>query len=163
MGEIKMADQQYLTFSIADDRYALPVGEVREVLEPQRTTKIPRTAPYIKGIINVRGTGLPIIDLRLLLDLPERESTMDTAVIVVEYDQNGAMRTVGLVSDAVHEVIFLDPDELDQAPKMGTRLTMDCIRGIGRHEDDFVLLLDLGVLLGEEQIATAIHGTSAAQ
>jgi purine-binding chemotaxis protein CheW len=158
-----MADQQYLTFSIADERYALPVGEVREVLEPQRVTKIPRTAQFLKGIINVRGTGVPVIDLRLLLGLPEQDTTTDTAVIVVEYEQDGWKSAVGLVSDAVHEVIFLDPEDVDKATNISTGLATDCVRGIGRYEDNFVLLLDLSVMLEENGVPLAIRGASAGQ
>ncbi len=133
--------RQYLTFMLDGERYAVEVGQVREVLEYTRITKLPRTESYMKGIISLRGTGVPVIDLRTKFGLPEAEQTKDTSIIVLEV--GGGRLVVGALADAVQEVIDLSAEEIDPAPRLGTRLEAEYLRGIGRKDEGFIVILDM--------------------
>ena len=133
--------RQYLTFMLDGERYAVEVSQVREVLEYTRITKLPRTESYMKGIISLRGTGVPVIDLRTKFGLPEAEQTKDTSIIVLEV--GGGRLVVGALADAVQEVIDLSAEEIDPAPRLGTRLEAEYLRGIGRKDEGFIVILDM--------------------
>ncbi len=151
----ELLEHQFLTLTIAGERYALPVGRVREVLEPTRVTKIPCTAPYLKGIIDIRGSGVPVMDLRLRFGMSETVPGKDTAIVVVESSVAESVKMVGLLTDAVHEVVELDSSELEAAPKLGSGLSADYIEGIGRQDGSFVFILKLERILEDEKIVPA--------
>ncbi len=146
----ELLEHQFLTLTLAGERYALPVGRVREVLEPTRVTKIPCTAPYLKGIIDIRGSGVPVMDLRLRFNLDETVIAKETAIVVVENASAESVKMVGLLTDAVHEVVELDSSELEAAPKIGSGLSADYIEGIGRQDGSFVFILNLEKILEDE-------------
>lgn len=150
-------DQQFLTFSIGDEQYALPVGHVREVLESKHITKLPRTDSAVKGIINVRGMGIPILDLGLLFGIDEEEGRKNSAIMIVEYEQEGSTHVIGLLCSDVHQVIFLDPEQFNETPKLGSKIASDCIYGIGRYDDKFILVLSLDEILRERELSDAIE------
>ena len=141
----ELLEHQFLTLTIAGERYALPVGRGREVLEPTRVTKIPCTAPYLKGIM----------DLRLRFGMSETVPGKDTAIVVVESSVAESVKMVGLLTDAVHEVVELDSSELEAAPKLGSGLSADYIEGIGRQDGSFVFILKLERILEDEKIVPA--------
>ena len=101
----ELLEQQFLTFSLRGEKYAIPVGRVFEVLEYGKITRLPCAETYLKGLINLRGQGVPVLDLALRFGLPETEATRDTAIIVVELDRKEGALIVGLIADAVHEVV----------------------------------------------------------
>lgn len=149
--------RQYLTFMLDGERYAVEVSQVREVLEYTRITKLPRTENYMKGIISLRGTGVPVIDLRTKFGLSEAEQTKDTSIIVLEV--GGGRLVVGALADAVQEVIDLSAEEIDPAPRLGTRLEAEYLRGIGRKDEGFIVILDMDrVFDGAEVEALAEAG-----
>jgi purine-binding chemotaxis protein CheW len=148
----ELLEHQFLTLTLAGERYALPVDRVREVLEPTRVTKIPCSAPYLKGIIDIRGSGVPVMDLRLRFTMPETIIGKDTAIIVVESMDRGEQKMVGLLTDAVHEVIQLDSSHLESAPRLGSGLSVDYIEGIGRQDGLFVFILNLDRILNDEDM-----------
>ena len=149
--------RQYLTFMLDGERYAVEVSQVREVLEYTRITKLPRTESYMKGIISLRGTGVPVIDLRTKFGLPEAEKTKDTSIIVLEVGDGRLV--VGALADAVQEVIDLSAEEIDPAPRLGTRLEAEYLRGIGRKDEGFIVILDMDrVFDGAEVEALAEAG-----
>ena len=140
----EQTDNQYLTFGIDGETYAVPVGKVREVLEYVKPTKLPKTADYLKGIINVRGSGIPVVDLRTRFGLPEIPVTKDTAIIVMEIaDGEGRSLVIGALTDSVHEVVDIDDGQMEEAPRFGTRIDAGLIRAIGKRGDAFVIILDI--------------------
>jgi purine-binding chemotaxis protein CheW len=156
----ELLEHQFLTLTLAGERYALPVGRVREVLEPRRVTKIPCSAPYLKGIIDIRGSGVPVMDLRLRFGMDEAAVGKETAIVVVENSDTESVKMVGLLTDAVHEVIELDSSELEAAPRIGSGLSVDYIEGIGRQDGSFVFILNLERILEDEvldQIETVVQ------
>ena len=156
---------QYLTFTLDNEQYAIGVAKVREVLEYTKITKLPRTAVFMKGIINLRGAGVPVIDLRLKFGLPETPITKTTSIIVMEVDSQDGAVVVGALADAVHEVVDIDEASIEPAPRFGTRLAAEFIRGVGKKDDQFVILLDIDRIFNAEEIsviAAESEETSAA-
>jgi purine-binding chemotaxis protein CheW len=144
---------QYLTFTLDNEQYAIGVSKVREVLEHTKITKLPRTAEFMKGIINLRGAGVPVIDLRLKFGLPETAITKDTSIIVMEVDSLDGTVVVGALADAVHEVIEIDEGSVEPAPRFGTRLAAEFIKGVGKKDDLFIIILDIDRIFNAEEIS----------
>jgi purine-binding chemotaxis protein CheW len=145
-----LIEHQYLTFTLDGEQYAIPVARVREVLEYTRITKLPKTAEYMKGIINLRGAGIPVIDLRLKFGLSETPVEKDTAIIVMEVAGLEGNVVVGALADAVHEVIELLGDAVEPAPKFGTRLAADFIQGVGKRDEGFIVIVDIDRVFNAE-------------
>lgn len=143
---------QYLTFTIESEQYAIPVTKVREVLEFTHITKIPRTQAYMKGVINLRGAGVPVIDLRSKFGLKEIENTKDTSIIVMEVINQEDSLILGALADSVQEVIDLDKSQIEQAPRFGTRLAADFILGMGKKDDTFIIILDIDRIFNSEEV-----------
>ena len=145
---------QYLTFSLSDELYALEVSKVKEVLEYQPITRVPKTPDFMRGVINVRGGIVPIVDLRLKFELPAQEQTVDTCIIVLEISIENETITVGTIADNVHELVELQPEEIEPTPKIGTRLDTDFIEGIGKNNDRFLVILNIDKILTSEEITS---------
>ncbi len=144
---------QYLTFTLDNEQYAIGVAKVREVLEHTKITKLPRTAEFMKGIINLRGAGVPVIDLRLKFGLPETPITKDTSIIVMEVESQEGTVVVGALADAVHEVVEIDEKAVEAAPRFGTRLAAEFIRGVGKKDETFIIILDIDRIFNAEDIS----------
>lgn len=150
--EISNANQ-FLTFTLDDEQYAIGVGKVREVLEYTKITKLPRTAVFMKGIINLRGAGVPVIDLRLKFGLAETPITKDTSIIVMEVESGEGKVVVGALADAVHEVVEIEENSIEPAPRFGTRLAAEFIKGVGKRDESFVILLDIDRIFNAEEVS----------
>ncbi len=146
------AFNQYLTFTLSDEHYAVSVGKVREVLEYSRITKLPRTADYMKGIINLRGSGVPVIDLHLKFGMEETPVGKDTAIIVLDVRGQDGDVVVGALADAVHEVVDIPADQVERAPRFGTKLAAEFIQGVGKREDGFIIILDIDRIFNSEEV-----------
>ena len=144
---------QYLTFTLAGEQYAVPVGKVREVLEYTRITRLPKTADFMKGLINLRGTGVPVIDLRLKFGMEETIVGKDTAIVVL--DVNGAKGevVVGALADAVHEVVEINAEHIEPAPRFGTKLAAEFIQGVGKRDGRFIIILDIDHIFNNDEVA----------
>jgi len=138
-----LLEQQFLTLTLDRERYAISVGQVLEVLEDARVTRLPCSLPYMKGLIDLRGKGIPVIDLRLRFGMPGAAPTKETAIVVVEHERDGGRLVVGLLADAVHEVIELAADHVGAAPDVGAGPAADFLQGIARRDDGFILVLDI--------------------
>ena len=143
---------QFLTFTLDNEQYAIGVAKVREVLEHTKITKLPRTAEFMKGIINLRGMGVPVIDLRMKFGLPETPITKDTSIIVMEVEGRDGNVVVGALADAVHEVVDIEEGSIEPAPRFGTRLAAEFIKGVGKRDDSFIILLDIDRIFNAEEI-----------
>jgi len=146
------AFNQYLTFTLSDENYAVSVGKVREVLEYTRITKLPRTADYMKGIINLRGSGVPVIDLHLKFGMAETPVGKDTAIIVLDVRGQDGDVVVGALADAVHEVIEISAEDVEPAPRFGTKLAAEFIQGVGKSDDGFIIILDIDRIFNSEEV-----------
>jgi len=146
---------QYLTFRLADELFALDIGKVREVLDFTSITKVPQTPDYMRGVINLRGSVVPVVDLRLKFGMTLAEQTVNTCIIIVEVELDGERVVMGAMADAVQEVLDLEPDQIEPAPRIGTKLNTDFIRGMGKHADNFIMILDIDRVFTVEQLALA--------
>jgi len=144
-------DNQYLTFGIDGDVSGIPVSRVREVLEYIKPTKLPKTADFLKGLINVRDVGIPVVDLRSRFGLPEIGVTQDTAILVIEIDGVDGTVMIGAVADEVYEVIDLDDENLEPPPRFGIKIDSHFIHSIGKREDKFIILLDMDKAFSDEE------------
>jgi purine-binding chemotaxis protein CheW len=140
---------KYLTLSLREELYAIPIGSVLEVLEYSQATKLPQYPVYLKGIINLRGRGVPVVDLRARFGLPELAATEATSIIVVEAAGTQEEMTVGLIADAVHEVVEIAPGDIASPPSFGSGASSGIVKGIARNERGFILILDLELMFDE--------------
>lgn len=144
-------ENQYLTFGIDGDTFGVSVGRVREVLEYIKPTKLPKTADFLKGLINVRDVGIPVVDLRIKFGLPEKEVTQDTAILVIEIDTGDGQILIGAVADEVYEVIEIENDHLEPPPRFGIKIDSQFIRNVGKRDERFIIILDLDRAFSDEE------------
>jgi purine-binding chemotaxis protein CheW len=154
---------QYLTFRLDKELFAVDIAKVREVLEFTSVTKVPRTADFMRGVINLRGNVVPVVDLRLKLGLTRTERTVDTCVIIAEVEVDGERIVLGALADSVQEVVDLASTQVVAPPRLGTRIDTSVIRGMGKRDDEFVVILDIDrVFSGAELKAVGNTEVSAA-
>jgi purine-binding chemotaxis protein CheW len=150
---------QYLTFFLDTDEYGLEIRSIREIVEYQPITRVPGSPFFLKGVMNLRGSVVPVIDLALVLGLPERAPGRRTCIIVLDAEMGEQSTVIGLMVDAVRQVTEIKGAQIEPVPSFGTRVQTDFIQGMGRIEDKFVLLLQLARLLeaaeGQSAIAAA--------
>jgi purine-binding chemotaxis protein CheW len=144
---------QYMTFRLGDELFAIGVSQVREVLEVGRITRVPTAPEYMRGVVNVRGKAIPVVDLRLRFGLPRGGDTLDTRIVVMELNLDGEPTVVGGVADSVHEVIELEPGQIEPAPRIAMRWRTEFIRGMGRRGEDFIIILDIDSVFLTEELA----------
>ena len=135
--------RQYLTFQLGDEIFAIDVVNVREILEFNSVTKVPRSPEYMRGVINLRGSVVPVLDMRLRFGLTETEKTVNTCIIVVEVSSDGENIIIGALVDSVQEVFELDPNLIEPAPRIGNHLRTEFIKGMGKKDGRFVIILDI--------------------
>jgi purine-binding chemotaxis protein CheW len=134
--------QPYLTFKLGEEVFALEVTAVREVLDFTTITKVPRTPEFMRGVINLRGSVVPVVDLRLAFNMARTEKTVNTCIIVVEVASEQERIVIGALADSVEEVVELEPDQIQPAPSLGSSIKTDFIRGMGRRDAEFIMILD---------------------
>lgn len=141
--ETVMETTQYLTFKLDEEVFALDVAKVREILEESNITKVPQTPDFMRGVINLRGSVVPVIDLRLKFGMSRTEKTVNTCIIVVEVQLDDEVIILGALADSVQEVIEMEPEQIEAAPHIGSRLNTDFIKGMGKVDGRFVMILDI--------------------
>ncbi|MBI9110791.1 chemotaxis protein CheW [Maridesulfovibrio ferrireducens] len=163
--EMNSTMNQYLTFTLNKDIYALDISSVREVLELTPITRIPRTPKFMRGVINLRGHAVPVVDMRLKFGMSKTEDTINTCIIIVEVLFDGDSTVMGALADSVREVIEFTEDMIEEPPRMGTTIKTDFIRGMGKQDDDFVIILDINKILSVEELAMlkSAHQESSAE
>ncbi|MBN2711066.1 MAG: purine-binding chemotaxis protein CheW [Planctomycetes bacterium] len=140
---------KYLTFVLAKEEYGLDVLKIQEIIGMMAITSVPQTPEFVKGVINLRGKVIPVIDLRLKFGLPETEHTQETCVIVVEVDST----LMGIIVDTVREVMDISEKDIEDAPRFGTKVNTEFILGMGKVGEKVKILLDIEkVLSGEELV-----------
>jgi purine-binding chemotaxis protein CheW len=148
---------QYLTFKLEDEIFSLDIAKVREVLDFTKVTKVPRTPDFMLGVINLRGSVVPVVDMRLKFGLSKTETTVNTCIIIVEIELDGEITVLGALVDSVQEVMELDPGQIEPPPRIGARLNTKFIKGMGKREDEFIIILDIDKVFSAEEFALAQH------
>jgi purine-binding chemotaxis protein CheW len=143
-------DTQFVTLGIDREIFAVPVEMVLEILDMQEMFRVPDAPAHLAGLIDVRGRGVPVIDLRVKLGLPAAAITEGTRIMVLEVPVAGRQLVLGLVADRVYEVAPLDEGRLEPPPEIGTKWHCDYIRGVGRRAEKFVVVFDLGRLFASD-------------
>jgi purine-binding chemotaxis protein CheW len=150
---------QYLGFSLAGETYAIELLRIREIIEHVPITRVPGMPDSVLGVINLRGRVVPVVDLAVKLGMGPRPITRWTCFVIVDAALDGEHTTLGLLADSVSEVLDLGPDDIEPPPAFGTRVSMDYLRGLGRQEQRFILLLDLDRLLSTQELLGFLRGT----
>ena len=150
--------RQYLTFKLADEVFAIEVSKVREVLDFTTITKIPRTPDFMTGVINLRGNVVPVVDLRLCFEMSKTEKTVNTCIVVMEMLIEGESTVIGALADSVEEVIDLEPEQIQPAPRMGTQIRTEFIKGMGRRDAQFIMILDIDRVFSVEELSAVRTG-----
>jgi len=148
-----MATTQYLTYKLADEVFALDITKVREVLDYTTITKVPRTPEFMRGVINLRGSVVPVVDLRLKFGMTKTEQTVNTCIIITEVSVDGEATVLGALADSVQEVLDLGPDQIEPAPKIGVKLKTEFITGMGKQNDKFIIILDIDKVFSTSELA----------
>jgi len=153
---------QYLTFRLDEEIFALDITKVREVLDYTVVTKVPRTPDFMRGVINLRGSVVPVIDLRLKFGMSATESGVNTCIIITEVQVDNETVVLGALADAVQEVLDLDAGSIAPPPKIGTKLRTEFIKGMGRQNDRFIIILDIDKVFSTEELASVRQDEAAA-
>ena len=143
---------QYLTFKLDGEVFAVDVAKVREILDFTPATKVPGTPDYMRGVINLRGHVVPVLDLKLRFGMKKTEQTVNTCIIIVEVHLDGEKTIIGALADSVQEVIEMDASMIQAAPKIGTKMNTDFIRGMGKRDEQFVIILDIEKTFSTEDL-----------
>ncbi len=143
---------QFLTFTLDEEQYAVDVAKVREVLEYTKVTRVPRMPEYMCGVINLRGSVVPVIDLRLKFGLKAVERTINTSIVVMEIEMGEDTVILGALTDSVKEVIDFEAGDIEPAPRIGTKLETDFIKGMGKKNDSFIIILDIDKVFSAEEL-----------
>jgi purine-binding chemotaxis protein CheW len=144
---------QYLTFKLADEIFAFDVAKVREILELISITKVPQTPDFMRGVINLRGSVVPVIDLRLNFGMQSKENTVNTCIIVVEVNLDGETIVLGVLADSVQEVVEMEPDHIEPPPQLGTKLNTKFIKGMGKVGNNFVMILEIDKVFSANEMS----------
>jgi len=145
--------RQYLTFKLGNEVFATDVAKVREVLDFTTITEIPRTPDFMSGVINLRGNVVPVVDLRLCFEMSKTERTRNTCIVVVEVLLDGESTIIGALADSVEEVIDLEPEQIEPAPRIGTQIKTDFIKGMGKRDTQFIMILDIDRVFSAEELS----------
>ncbi len=154
-GTAETEQGQYLTFYLGGEEYAIGILGVKEILEYPTVTTVPQTPPWIRGVINLRGAVVPVVDLSVKFGLPPRPVTKRTCVVIVETTLDATRAVMGIQVDAVSQVMDLAPEAIQPAPAFGTQVRVDFLRGMATVGKKFVLLLDADRVLSAADLLRA--------
>ena len=151
---------EYLAFYLGEEQYAVNVSRVEVVLEMQSVTRVPKAPPYLRGVINHRGSVVPVVDLKMRFGMEPSELKEGTSIIILQINHEGEFLTVGMLADGVREVVNLDPTDTEKPPRLGSRLDAAVIEGIAKRGDEFIVLLDIDEAFRVEGLSAAGHSES---
>ena len=149
--------RQYLTFRLGDEIFAIDVANVREILEFTKVTKVPKTPEYMRGVINLRGSVVPVLDMRQKFGMESTEKTIDTCIVVVEVTYEDEDIVIGALVDSVQEVFELEAENIEPAPRIGTHVKTEFIKGMGKKDDRFIIILDSSKVFSAEELAQVVQ------
>lgn len=162
--------RQYLSFKLDGEEFALEIYKVREVLDFTKITKVPQMPEFMKGVINLRGAVVPVMDLNRKFSIRDTERTVHTRIIIGEVCIEGEQTVLGVLADTVNEVMDLEPGNIEPVPRIGIRMNTEFIRGMGKRDEDFVMILDIDKVFSAEELSMitrpdqgALPGSAAAE
>jgi purine-binding chemotaxis protein CheW len=158
--QVGSASIQYLTFKLDEEIYAVDVAKVREILDFPAITKVPRTPDFMRGVINLRGSVVPVVDMRLKFGMSKTEKSVNTCIVVVEVMLDNEPTVIGALADSVQEVIELEASQIEPPPKIGSRLRVEFLRGMGKIGDRFLMILDIDKVFSGEEILQLTESAS---
>jgi purine-binding chemotaxis protein CheW len=141
-----------LRFELAEEFYGLDILKIMEINGMMDITAVPQTPRFMKGLINLRGKVIPVIDLRLKFGLAEQEYTERTSIIVIEFDTISGPTQMGIVVDRVSEVITINQDDIEPAPEFGSSLKSDYIKGMAKTKTQVIIILDIDLILTDQEL-----------
>ena len=153
---------QYLTFSLDEEVFAIDVAKVREILDYTQAMRVPGAPEFMRGIVNVRGNVIPVVDMRLKFGMSKTERTVNTCIVVMEVDVEGETTVLGALVDSVQEVFELEHDHVEPPPKMGTRWRTQFIKGIGKRNDHLIIILDIDMVFSLDELTQTERARMAA-
>lgn len=153
---------QLLTFLIGEEEYAVGIHRAREIIEYPPITQVPGTPEYIRGVLNLRGSVVPVVDLARKFGLASSPVTNRSCVVIVEVDLGGEPTVMGVVADSVSQVVELGREEIEEPPSFGTQVRVDYLLGMGRSGQRFVLMLDIDRILSEGELLAATQAAEEA-
>lgn len=143
---------EYLTFKLDGDEFAVDVLKTREIVDQRSVTKVPQCPEFMLGVINLRGSVVPVIDLRLKFGMEKAEGNQSTSIVVMDVLVGGETIIVGSLVDSVEEVMELDDSQIEPAPRIGTRLNTEFIKGMGKQDDQFLIILDIDRVFSSDEL-----------
>jgi len=143
---------EYLTFKLDGDEFAVDVLKSREIVDLKSVTKVPQSPEFMLGVINLRGSVVPVIDLRLKFGMEKAEETQSTSIVVMDVVVGGDTIIVGAMVDSVEEVMELDDSQIEPAPRIGTRLNTEFIKGMGKQDEQFLIILDIDKVFSTDEL-----------
>ena len=151
--EIVAEGQQYLTFSVSGESFAIPISAIKEIIEYRAPTDVPMMPPYIRGVINLRGRVVPVIDLSVRFGRAKGEVSKRTCIVILEITHEGEQQDISVAVDAVSAVVDIADIDIEPPPKFGARLRADFISGMGKIGKQFVIVLNVDRVLSIEELA----------
>lgn len=148
---------QYLSFMLQDEVFAVDISKVREVLDFTSVTKIPQMPDFMRGVINLRGRVVPVIDLKKKFGIGSTEKTVNTCVIIAEIDLGSESVVLGALADSVREVFDLGTEDMESAPRIGSQLDTRFLKGMGKKDDTFILILDIDRVFTMDELEAVQH------
>jgi purine-binding chemotaxis protein CheW len=143
----------YLTFKLGDEVFAANVGKVLNILEMTKVTRVPKAPVYMKGVINLRGSVLPLIDTRIKFEMEETVYTTNTCILVLDINMNGESVHVGALVDSVQEVLEFDDRQIQPPPSIGTKYKSEFIEGMAKVGDNFIMILNMDLVFSTEELS----------
>ena len=153
MGEVKKTKElttanRYLTFFVEEEQYGIDISRIKEIIAPINITHIPKTPDFVKGVINLRGSIIPVVDVRLKFAMEEKEMNVDTAIIIYEVDKS----SIGFIVDYVEDVLSIDEKHISEAPRFGSSIDTSFIENVAEVDDDVIMLLNLEKIFEPQEL-----------
>lgn len=152
------ARAQFLTFTLGGETFGLEIRHIREILQFEGLTEVPLMPDFVRGVINLRGAVVPVIDLHVRFGKAPTEATRRTCIVIIEAGHQGALVVLGIMVDHVSEVLEIAPSDIEPRPSFGTDSRAECIKGVGKVQGTFVILLDIAHVLSLDEM-TAVLGS----
>jgi len=150
--------EHYITFKLDNELFAIGVTQVREVLDLTQIARVPTAPHYLRGVVNVRGVAIPVVDLRSKFGIGRAEDTVHTRILVMELELDGESTVVGGLADSVHNVVEIETDEIGPPPRIASRWRTDFIRGMGKLDGEFIMILDIDRVFSIKELSEVVTG-----
>jgi len=154
---------KYLTFNLGSEEYGIEILKVREIIGLMNITAVPCTPNYVRGVINLRGKVISVVNLRTKFGMESAEDTEETCIIVMDVSRNGDMLQIGILVDSVSEVLDISKEDIEDTPSFGTNLDTDFILGMAKSKGSVKILLNIDMVLGTEELARITESIKTAE